>query len=89
MVSIKISTKGKRIMCLAIPAQIIDIKEDNQALVNVGGVHKTISLAIVADKVEIGDFVIMHVGFALSKLDKEQAIRTLQDYEEMLSLGES
>ncbi len=89
MVGIKIFTEGTNSMCLAIPAQIIEMKEDNQALVNVGGVHKTISLAIVADKVEIGDFVIMHVGFALSKLDKDQAIRTLQDYEKMLSLGES
>ena len=89
MVGIKIFTEGTNSMCLAIPAQIIEMKEDNQALVNVGGVHKTISLAIVADKVEIGDFVIMHVGFALSKLDKDQAIRTLQDYEKMLSLGGS
>ncbi|APC96505.1 HypC/HybG/HupF family hydrogenase formation chaperone [Francisella frigiditurris] len=72
-------------MCLAIPAKIIELKEDNKAMVNVGGVHKEISLAIMPDKVDIGDFVIMHVGFALSKLDQEVARQTLADFEEMLA----
>ncbi|MED7819387.1 MULTISPECIES: HypC/HybG/HupF family hydrogenase formation chaperone [unclassified Francisella] len=71
-------------MCLAIPAEIVEIKPENQATVNVGGVKKEISLALLADSVEIGDFVIIHVGFALSKLDKEMAQQTLKDLEEML-----
>lgn len=72
-------------MCLAIPAKIIELKEDNKAMVNVGGVHKEISLAIMPEKVDVGDFVIMHVGFALSKLDQEVARQTLADFEEMLA----
>lgn len=71
-------------MCLAIPAEIVEMKPENQAVVNVGGVKKEISLALLADSVEIGDFVIIHVGFALSKLDKEMAQQTLKDLEEML-----
>ena len=74
-------------MCLAIPAQIIEIKEDNNALVNVGGVHKQISLALIPEPVIIGDFVVMHVGFALSKLDKDVAKQTLVDFKEMLKEG--
>jgi hydrogenase expression/formation protein HypC len=71
-------------MCLAIPAQITELKENNAATVNVGGVYKEISLALLPEKVIVGDFVIMHVGFALSKLDKEVAKKTLADFQEML-----
>jgi hydrogenase expression/formation protein HypC len=73
-------------MCLAIPAQITELKEDNKAIVNVGGVFKEISLALLQDTVNIGDFVIMHVGFALSKLNQEVARQTLADYKEMLDM---
>ena len=71
-------------MCLAIPAEIVEIKPENQTVVNVGGVKKEISLALLTDSVEIGNFVIIHVGFALSKLDKEMAQQTFKDLEEML-----
>ncbi|ASG67009.1 hydrogenase assembly protein HupF [Francisella halioticida] len=71
-------------MCLAIPAEIVEIKEDNQAVVNVGGVKKEVSLTLLAENIEIGDFVIIHVGFALSKLDKQMAQQTLKNFEEML-----
>ena len=71
-------------MCLAIPAEIVEIRPENQAVVNVGGVKKEISLTLLAESVEVGDFVIIHVGFALSKLDKEMAQQTLKDFEEML-----
>ncbi|AJI55723.1 HypC/HybG/HupF family hydrogenase formation chaperone [Francisella philomiragia] len=71
-------------MCLAIPAEIVEIREDNQAIVNVGGVKKNISLALLRDEVLIGDFVIIHVGFALSKLDKEMAQQTLEDLKSII-----
>lgn len=72
-------------MCLAIPAKIIEFKEDSKATVNIGGVHKEISLALMSEKVDIGDFVIIHVGFALNKLDQDIAQQTLADFEEMLA----
>jgi hydrogenase expression/formation protein HypC len=65
-------------MCLAIPARVIAIGEQAQAQarVAVGGIIKDISLALV-DDVAVGDYVILHVGFALSKLSPEEAEATL------------
>jgi len=56
-------------MCLAIPAKIEAIGENETAVVDFGGVRKEISLALV-DDVAVGDYVIVHVGFALHKLDQ-------------------
>lgn len=68
-------------MCLAIPARVVDLPEAGTALVDVGGVRKRISLALV-DDVERGDYVIVHVGYALTKLDPLEAQRTLQIFAE-------
>ena len=64
-------------MCLAIPARVIDLPEPGMALVDVGGVQKLISLALL-DDVARGDYVIIHVGYALTKLDPAEAQRTLE-----------
>jgi len=64
-------------MCLAVPAQVIELRAGETALVDLGGVRKEISLALV-DDVAAGDYVIVHVGFALQKLDREEAARTLE-----------
>lgn len=71
-------------MCLAIPAQIVELLPNHRATVNVGGVHKEISLALLAQTVAVDDFVIIHVGFALNKLDEEDAQKTLRDFSTML-----
>ncbi len=63
-------------MCLAIPARVVALADDASALVDVGGVRKRIDLSLVED-VAIGDYVIVHVGYALAKLDPEEAARTL------------
>ena len=63
-------------MCLAIPACVVDLPEPGTALVDVGGVQKRISLALL-DGVARGDYVIVHVGYALTKLDPVEAQRTL------------
>jgi hydrogenase expression/formation protein HypC len=64
-------------MCLAIPAQILDLDPDAEsAIVSLGGVRKPISLALVDDAV-IGDYVLVHVGYALNKISPEEAERTL------------
>ena len=72
-------------MCLAIPVRVVEMLEGDQALVDVGGVRKEISLALV-DGVGIGDYVILHVGYAIQKLDPEEAEKTLALFAE---LGES
>ena len=66
-------------MCLAIPARVVDLPEAGVALVDVGGVQKRISLALV-DGVACGDYVIVHVGYALARLDPEEAQRTLETF---------
>lgn len=69
-------------MCLAIPARVVEIKEDDIALVDLNGVRKDISIAMVED-VAVGDYVIVHVGFALNKLNPEEAEKTLALFAEM------
>lgn len=69
-------------MCLAIPAKVIQRLENDQALVEVGGVRNRISLMLV-DDVAVGDYVIVHVGFAISRLDAEEAEKTLALFEEI------
>lgn len=63
-------------MCLAIPARVVEIAADDQAIVDLGGVRKNISLALVED-VQVEDYVIVHVGYALTRLDPEEAEKTL------------
>ena len=63
-------------MCLAIPARVVQIGDGDQAIVDLGGVRKDVSLALVED-VAVGDYVIVHVGYALTRLDPEEAEKTL------------
>lgn len=63
-------------MCLAIPVLVVELVGDDGAIVDVGGVRKAISLALV-DGVAVGDHVILHVGYAIQKLDADEADRTL------------
>ena len=69
-------------MCLAIPARIEQIITEDSAIVSLGGVRKEISLALVED-IAVGDYVIVHVGFALQKLDPEEAAQTLALFAEI------
>ena len=68
-------------MCLAIPAQVEELLDDDMARVNLGGVSKVVSLALV-DGVVAGDYVIVHVGFALARLDPAEAEQTLRAFAE-------
>ena len=63
-------------MCLAIPARVVELQANDTAIVDLGGVRKDISLALVED-VAVGDYVIVHVGYALTRLDPEEAEKTL------------
>jgi hydrogenase expression/formation protein HypC len=69
-------------MCLALPALVTELLPDDHAKVNLGGVAKTVSLALVSD-VKPGDYVIVHVGYALSVIDPEEAARTLELFREL------
>lgn len=78
-------------MCLAIPGRIERIRGedplDRVGLVNFGGILKEASLAFVPEA-RPGDYVIVHVGFALSRVDEEEARKTLEYLREMDELGE-
>ena len=70
-------------MCLAVPGKILSVTEDDDPLkrmakVSFGGVVKEVSLAYVPEATS-GDYVIVHVGFALNKLDEEDALQVLED----------
>lgn len=73
-------------MCLAIPAKISKLLDNNMAIADVGGIGRQISLALV-DGVDVGDYVIVHVGYALSRLDPEEAEKTLKLFAEMNEAG--
>jgi hydrogenase expression/formation protein HypC len=64
-------------MCLAIPVRITQILGESGALASAGGIVREIDITLV-DDVQVGDYVILHVGFALSKLDENEAQQTLQ-----------
>ncbi|WP_338031289.1 HypC/HybG/HupF family hydrogenase formation chaperone [Candidatus Terasakiella magnetica] len=64
------------------PSKVVEILEGDMAVIELGGVKKTISLGLVED-VSAGDYVIVHVGYALSKVDEDEALKTLALFEEM------
>ena len=77
-------------MCLAIPGKVVEITTDGlirMGRVSFGGVVKNVCLDYVPE-VEVGDYTIVHVGFALSKIDEETAEQTLKDFREMGVLDE-
>ena len=69
-------------MCLAIPALVVELRPNDQAVVNLGGIRKEISVALV-DGVQVGDYVIVHVGHAIGTINAEEAQRTLGLFAEM------
>jgi hydrogenase expression/formation protein HypC len=78
-------------MCLGIPAKIVDLRDDAGlavGTVDFGGVRREVCLAYVADEVAVGDYVVVHVGFAISKVDEEEARRTFDILREMSQLEE-
>jgi hydrogenase expression/formation protein HypC len=68
-------------MCLAIPARITTLHGENMATVEIGGVEREVSLALV--DADVGDYVIVHVGIAISTLDENEAMKTLALFAEL------
>ena len=73
-------------MCLALPSRVVALLDDDQAKVDLGGITKAISLALV-EGVAVGDYVIVHVGYALTKVDPAEAEKTLALFAEMAAAG--
>jgi hydrogenase expression/formation protein HypC len=78
-------------MCLGIPGRIVEMHDDHglaMGTVDFGGVRREVCLAYVADEIELGDYAIVHVGFAISKVDEAEAKRTFEVLKEMSQLDE-
>jgi len=73
-------------MCLAIPAEVTRLLPDDMAVVSIDGVSKEISVALIED-LAVGDYVIIHVGYALTKIDPEEARRKLELLRELSTEG--
>jgi len=72
-------------MCLAIPGQVLAIEDavrPRMGRVRFGGIEKRVCLEWIPD-VKIGDYVIVHVGFAISRMDEEEALKTLELFQEV------
>ena len=78
-------------MCLGVPGQVIEIQPDPSGMtmgrVSFGGITKEVCLAYTPEA-EVGDYVVVHVGFAISRIDEEEAHKVFRFLEEMDELGE-
>lgn len=78
-------------MCLAVPGFVESIREESgtrMGRVNFGGVVKDVCLAYLPD-IAVGDYTLVHVGFAISKIDEASALATLQTFEDLGLLEQS
>jgi hydrogenase expression/formation protein HypC len=78
-------------MCLGIPGRIVELRDDAgfpMGVVDFGGVKREVCLAYVRADVGLGDYVIVHVGFAISKVDEAEARRTFEVLRELSQLDE-
>jgi len=64
-------------MCLGIPGKIVNMEEFS-ATVDIAGTTREVSTMMLADEVSVGDYVLIHVGFAIAKMDEEEAAKTLE-----------
>ena len=74
-------------MCLAIPSKIIEIN-DSMATIEVYGAQRDISLMLLEDNVYIGDYVLVHAGFAIQKIQEKDAVETLKLFDQFFGLEE-
>lgn len=74
-------------MCLAIPAEVTKLLPDEMAVASIDGVSKEVSVALIED-LAVGDYVIIHVGYALTKIHPDEARRTLELMRELSTEGQ-
>lgn len=70
-------------MCLSIPSKVISIDENNFAQVDTLGIKRGVSLDLIHEEVKVGDFVLIHVGFAMQKIDEAAAKESLELYKQI------
>ncbi len=78
-------------MCLGIPGRVVEVHDDRglaMGVVDFGGVRREVCLAYIADQVRPGDYALVHVGFAISRIDEAEARRTFEALRELSQLDE-
>jgi len=73
-------------MCIAMPAEVLEIKEDNVAVVDFGELKQEVRIDLV--DVEVGEFVLVHVGFAIQKLSREEGLETREIFRQVYAAME-
>ncbi len=71
-------------MCLSIPSKVVELKEDNIALVDTMGVQREVSLDLLPEEINLGDYLLIHIGFAINKIDEEDALASISVFREIL-----
>ncbi|WP_121014137.1 HypC/HybG/HupF family hydrogenase formation chaperone [Helicobacter pylori] len=71
-------------MCLAIPYKVIAIN-DNVAILETLGVQREASLDLMGESVKVGDYVLLHIGYVMSKIDEKEALESIELYQEMIA----
>ncbi|KPA50976.1 MULTISPECIES: HypC/HybG/HupF family hydrogenase formation chaperone [Photobacterium] len=73
-------------MCLSIPSQVVEVHEqDNSVTVDTMGVKRTVSCHLLMEPLNIGDYVLIHIGFVMSKIDEKDAQESLEMYRQLLA----
>ncbi len=72
-------------MCLAIPSKVVDIK-DSTATIDVYGALRDISLILLEENIQVGDYVLVHAGFAIQKIQEAEAEETLKLFQQFFGL---
>lgn len=70
-------------MCLSIPSKVIKIDENNVATVETLGVTRKVSLDLISEEVKVGEYVLIHVGYAMQKIDTQFALESLEVYQKI------
>jgi len=70
-------------MCLAIPSRVLKITEENMAEVDTLGVKRVVSLDLMPEPVKEGDYVLIHVGYAMGKIDEKEALESIEVYKKL------
>ena len=74
-------------MCLSIPSQVMQLHpEDNCVTVDTLGVQRRVSCMLLEEPLQVGDYVLLHIGFVMSKIDEEEAQASLESFRQMVAL---
>lgn len=72
-------------MCLSIPSKVVSLDENNTATVDTLGAMRSVSLDLMPQTVQIGDYVLIHIGYAINKIDEESALLSIETFKEIIA----